>query len=198
MSFQAVMMGEVGPAVYPQLRGRRRGGGKLETYAQNRACTRPSAVPIRIHVSAQPPLRHLRRAALALATAAAFVSEGPSRRGGYDDSKRDSSDYPSELGSEDAETLSVHSEAQSDGTGHRIRLGGAAISGMLAGGTHSQVAFASPAAAGGLPSAVASGLPSAVGINASAAASGASLASPGPPERVAAWAVRASRWAKLS
>ena len=114
-AFQAAMMGEVGPSVY-QATARsivEKLLGKLETYAPEPSLYQAAAQCLSEYMSA---LNHhcdicaVPQAPHNLGLPA--IAEGISEAGV-------SSDYPSELGSEDAETLSVHSEA-TDGS-HRRR-----------------------------------------------------------------------------
>ena len=114
-AFQAAMMGEVGPAVYQAavrsiieklLR-------KLELYAPDPSLYQAAAQCLSEYMSALN--HHCDICAVPRSTAPLpAIAEG--REASVDPSLYglDSSDYPSELGSEDAETLSVHSETVSD------------------------------------------------------------------------------------
>jgi len=131
-AFQAAMMGEVSPAVYQaavksildKLLG------KLETFAPEPSLYQAAAQCLSEYMSALN--HHCDICAVPLAPALLpAIAEGPEGRDGaigLDPEQLyglDSSDYPSELGSEDAETLSVHSETISD---HGCRL--SAVSGV--------------------------------------------------------------------
>ena len=128
-AFQAAMMGEVAPTVY-QATARsivEKLLGKLETYAPEPSLYQGAAQCLSEYMSA---LNHhcdicvVPRAHSPLVLQA--IPEGISEAGV-------SSDYPSELGSEDAETLSVHSEA-TDGS-HRRRWAPSPASALVMGGT---------------------------------------------------------------
>ena len=112
-AFQATIMGEVDPTVYQSTVRSilEKLLGKLETWATEPSLYQAAAQCLSEYMSAlnhhcdicAMPRAHNRASLPAIA-------EGNSR----DESGMDSSDYPSEFGSEDAETVSVHSETAAD------------------------------------------------------------------------------------
>ena len=123
-AFQAAMMGEVKPSVY-QATVRsilEKLLGKLETYAPDPSSYQAAAQCLSEYMSA---LNHHCDICAVPRSPAPLPAIA-------EDFGLDSSDYPSELGSEDAETLSVHSETVSD-HGSGIRLSGFGSDGQTTG-----------------------------------------------------------------
>jgi hypothetical protein len=146
-AFQAAMMGEVDPAVY-QATVRsilEKLLGKLEMYALDPGLYQGAAQCLSEYMSA---LNHhcdicvVPRSPAPLPAIAEGTSRDEAGMSGFD-----SSDYPSEFGSEDAETLSVHSES-TDGRMPRLSSSAPAHSLQLALGA---LGLSIPVGAEGLP-----------------------------------------------